>query len=197
MFDRCDSDATEVLDTGLAEAKRLRHSWLGTEHLLLALTIQRHHLLDTVERLLPTEDRVRAALTAAVDPGPPAPDPELLAALGIDLEEIRSAVRSTFGPEAIDRLAQRHVHQPWQPWRRAHRACTSLLAGNLSVAPRAKQAFQHALDDANQRQRTRIDPTALLAGILQVEDAFANRLLRDLGVDPDDIHTALRHAVPR
>lgn len=37
MFERCDDNTMAVFDTALAEARRLGHSYVGTEHLLLAL----------------------------------------------------------------------------------------------------------------------------------------------------------------
>jgi hypothetical protein len=88
-------------------------------------------------RLLPAEvETVRAALEAEID-GPPPRDEELLASLGIDLEGVRAAVSRTFGPDAIERLARRPVRQPWQPWRRPHRQCMSILARatQLSLTP--------------------------------------------------------------
>lgn len=196
MFDRCDADTLAVLETGFAEAKRLGHSWLGTEHLLLALVQHSERLPEPVARLLPTEEQVRAALNAEFDQRP-GPDAELLATLGIDLDEVRAAVRRTFGPEALDRLAERRVHQPWQPWRRPSRDCFSLLAAQgLSVLCRVKRALEHALEDATRRQRSEIDPAGLLLGMVEVEDALANRLLRDTGVAPAAVRAALQQSSP-
>ena len=59
------------------------------------------------------------------------------------------------------------------------------------MAPRVKQALEIASRHAERRAQPRIDPTSLLLGILDLEDALANRLLRDNGVDPDDIRNAL------
>lgn len=190
MFDRCDPDTKAVLDTGLAEARHLGHNWLGTEHLLVALAQHHDRLPPAVARLLPSVAEVRAALDAEI-PGPPPPDAELLATLGIDLDDVRTTVRQAFGSDALDRLAQRRVHQPWQPWRRPRRRCLSMLAGHMSVAPRVKQALELAAQDATRRGRSMIDPAGLLLGMVEVEDARANRLLRDVGVEPGDVRAAL------
>jgi ATP-dependent Clp protease ATP-binding subunit ClpA len=182
-----------VFNTALAEARRLGHSHVGTEHLLLAL--MRHHELlpDAVAALLPRDaDVVAAALEGILDGSPPR-DAELLKTLGIDLDEVRSAVRQTFGHDAIERLG-RPVHQPWQPWRRPSRRCMSLLAGGMGVAPRVKQAFEHARRDADRRQRDVIDPAGLLLGMVEVEGALSNRLLRDAGVDPSEVRRVLLDA---
>jgi ATP-dependent Clp protease ATP-binding subunit ClpA len=195
LFDRCDPDTVAVLDTALADARRLGHSWLGTEHVLLALVQHCDRLPEGVGQLLPSVAKVRAALDAEID-GPPPPDAELLRTLGIDLDAVRTTVSRTFGSDALDRLAHRRVPQPWQPWRRPRRRCVSLLAGQMSVAPRLKQALEHAANEADRRRRPMIDPAGLLLGMIETEDAMANQLLRHAGVDPHDVRAAL-HATSR
>lgn len=191
MFERCDVNTATVVDAALEEARRLGHAHLGTEHLLLALLQRRDLLPEVAAQLLPPDpDVVRSALAAAAD-APPQRDADLLRVVGIELDEVRSVVRATFGPEALERLGRRRVHQPWQPWRRPSRRCSSLLAGTLSVAPRVKQALEHAGRDAERRHLDAIDPGALLLGMVEVEDAMSNRLLRESGADPDQIRRAL------
>jgi ATP-dependent Clp protease ATP-binding subunit ClpA len=194
VFDRCDDDTVTVLDTARGQSQQLGHGWIGTEHVLLALTIHHDLLPDPVTRLLPDEEQVRQALTAVVDPGPAVPEAELLGSLGIDLDDVRAAVRATFGREALERLARRRVHQPWQPWRRPTRACVSLLAGTQGIAPRLKRALDHASDHATRRQQDAISPAALLLGMIEVEDAMSNRLLEHLGVAPDHLRAAAEAA---
>ena len=192
VFDRCDPDATTVMETALEEARRLGHNYLGTEHLLLALVRHRELLPEPVRLLLPEE--AAAAVNAALDASvaaPAAPDAELLKVVGIDVDEVRSAVRRTFGADALDRLGRRRVHQPWQPWRRPTRRCFSLLAGAMTVVPRVKQALERGLLDADRRHRDAIDPAALLLGMLQTEGAMSTELLRRAGVDVDGLRRLL------
>jgi hypothetical protein len=191
-FDRCDRDTLAVLDAGFAEARRLGHDWLGTEHLLLALVGQRGVLPEPVAELLPAEAAVRGALSRHTGEQPRLPQGELLATLGIDLDDVRAAVRRTFGAEAVERL-RRPVHQPWQPWRRPSRACMSLLAGQMVLAPRVKRALELAWEDAARRQRDAIDPAGLLLGMVEVE-GLAARLLVDVGVPLDDVRVAIARA---
>lgn len=194
VFERCDENTMAVFDTALAEALRLGHNYVGTEHLLLALMRHREFLPDTVAALLPHDaDVVTGALKGILD-GPPPPDAELLKTVGIDLDQVRATVRKTFGSDAIERLGRRRVHQPWQPWRRPSRRCMSLLAGGMGVAPRVKQAFEHARRDADRRQQPAIDPACLLLGMVEVEDALSNRLLRDAGIDPSEVRRVLLDA---
>jgi ATP-dependent Clp protease ATP-binding subunit ClpA len=191
-FDRCDGETVAVLDAGFEEARRLGHGWLGTEHLLLALVSRREVLPEPVAELLPAEADVRAALSRHVGEQPPLPQGELLATLGIDLDDVRAAVRRTFGAEAVERL-RRPVHQPWQPWRRPSRACMSLLAGQMVLAARVKRALELAWEDAARRQRDAIDPAGLLLGMVEVE-GLAARLLVDVGVPLDDVRVAIARA---
>ena len=191
MFDRCDGDATTVVETALEEARRLGHNYLGTEHLLLALVRNRELLPESVRVVLPDDAVMLSAAVDTLGLEPAAPDAELLKVVGIDLDEVRSAVRQTFGADALDQLGRRRVHQPWQPWRRPTRRCTSLLAGVMSVAPRVKQALERGLIDAARRQRDALDPAALLLGMLETEGAMSNDLLRRTGVDPDRLHQLL------
>lgn len=191
MFERCDDNARLVVEVALEEARRRRHNWLGTEHLLVALARRRDLLPDDVAHLLPDDEGVVSALATAAGRG--RPDTELLKAVGVDLDEVRSAVRRTFGDEAVQRL-RRPVHQPWQPWRRPSRRCTSVLVGEISVSPRVKQSLERGLLHAEWRQVSTVDPLALLLGMVGVEGAPSNRLLRDLGVEPEELRrVAVRH----
>ena len=70
----------------------------------------------------------------------------------------------------------------------------SILAGSMSVAPRLKRAFEHALREADRRKLAKIDPAALLLGMVEVEDAMSNRILRRVGVDPQALGQSLRAA---
>jgi ATP-dependent Clp protease ATP-binding subunit ClpA len=190
VFDHCDPDTRQIIDTAVDESRRLDHNYLGTEHLLFAFARRRDLLPELIAEQLPDADAVRAAFATATGQ-PPRRDAELLKAVGVDLDEVRSAVRRTFGDDALGRLS-RGDHQPWQPWRRPSRRCTSLLARTLSVAPRVKQSLERARNEANRRQLPAIDPTALLLGMLEVEDALSNKLLRHLGVPPEQLRHTLR-----
>lgn len=190
MLERCDPSTVTVFDAALAEARRLGHNYVGTEHLLVALVRRRDLLPATVAALLPAEDAVRAVLQGRLA-GPPSDEAGVLATIGIDLDAVRAAVRHSFGSDAIERLAYRRVYQPWQPWRRPHRRCLSLLAGSMGVAPQLKQSFEHAAAAADRRDRAMIDPAGLLLGMVEVEDAMSTRVLRELGVDPGQIRQAL------
>ena len=189
MFERCDPDTRLVIAAAIEESRSRGHNWLGTEHLLLTLARRRDLLPGDVAQLLPEADAIASALTA--ESRPRRPDAELLRAVGVDLEQVRAAVRTTFGEGAVERL-RRPVYQPWQPWRRPSRRCSSILGSGGSVAPRVKQSLERARQFVESRRPPLIDPAALLLGMVEVNDAMSNRLLRDLGVEPERIGTVLR-----
>ena len=63
-FDRCTDDTVAVFNTAVAEARRLGHNYVGTEHLLVALVRHRDVLPDAVSALLPGDV---GALTATLE----------------------------------------------------------------------------------------------------------------------------------
>ncbi len=190
MFDRFDPNAQLVVDTALEESRSLGHSHLGTEHLLVALARHRELLPAVGTELLPDAEVLERHLVA--DIGPVAPrDAELLGTLGVDLGDVRSAVRQTFGDDVLHRLGRRRIHEPWRRRRRSKRRCKSILLGAMGVCPRLKQSFERARRNADRRGSQLIDPTALMLGMLDVDDAMSNRMLRELGREPDELRRAL------
>jgi ATP-dependent Clp protease ATP-binding subunit ClpA len=105
------------------EAERLRHHYLGPEHLLLGLLRQpdtaaarllHAHGLD-LEAVRAETERLIAEGTL---PAPRPSDAEVLATVGVDLEAVRDRLLGTFGAEACYYAAQRVALQsrsaaPW------------------------------------------------------------------------------------
>ena len=190
MFDRFDPSAQLVVDTALEESRRLGHSHLGTEHLLVALARHRELLPALGTALLPDADVLERHLVADIGPAAPRDD-VLLGTLGVDLGDVRSAVRQTFGDDVLHRLGRRRISEPWRRRRRSTRRCKSILLGSMGVAPRLKQSFERARRHADRRGSQLIDPTCLLLGMLDIEAAMSNRMLRELGREPDELRIAL------
>ena len=61
----------------------------------------------------------------------------------------------------------------------------------MGVAPRVKEAFELARRRAARRPAGAIDPAGLLLGMIEVEDAVSNRVLRDAGIEPSRIRSLL------
>jgi ATP-dependent Clp protease ATP-binding subunit ClpA len=120
------------LAAGADEARRLGCTFVGTEHVLLALA---HDPTSPILPLLARLDVDPAAVERALAPwlgggaGGATIDPEALATLGIDFDEVRTRLEQTFGPGALER---------------SHASC-------LGVAPWLKLALTHALGYAEER----------------------------------------------
>lgn len=190
MFDRCNPNAAAVVEAAIAAARRFGHDYIGTEHLLLAIAERRDVLPAPVASMLPPADAIRSQIATVIGESAHQ-DADVLRAVGIDLEQVRDAVLRTFGADAVERLGQHRVHRPWRPWRSPSKRCTSLLAGTMMVAPRLKRVLERAWREAQQRHQPSIMPCVLLLGIVEVEDAMANRLLRHEGIDPRSIRMLL------
>lgn len=110
------------LASGLAreEARRLGYHYLGAEHLLLGLLA---HGDNVAARVLVAHgldlETVRAGVdglvTQGVLPGPRPSDGELLATIGVDLEEVHGRVRATFGEDAYWEATQWLQHRATNP----------------------------------------------------------------------------------
>jgi ATP-dependent Clp protease ATP-binding subunit ClpA len=164
--------ARDFLGDASVESRRLGHDYVGSEHVLLALADHRDGRAAAVLRHLGvTADDVRADILAVVGEGFGAPtariDRDALAALGIDLDEVRRRIEATFGKGALERTSA---------------ACTP-------VCPRAKQALQRASEDASGPLVTDED---VLAGLVSVADSVAARILASRGVTPERLRSALQ-----
>lgn len=174
MFARFTAEAREAVVLAQEEAARLRHPWLGTEHLLLGLLRQPEeqvkHVLTglgvtpaSVERALVEELGEPCAERILGDE-----DEQALRSLGIDLREVRRRVEATFGPGALERA---------RPGR-----C------GLPMMPRLKQSLERA---ARSAKGGSIDTDHLLLGMIQVRGALALSLLERLGVGADVIRAGV------
>ena len=103
MFERFTQDARVVVVRSQEEARELGHDHIGTEHVLLAMLA---HGEGTAAQALAacgmTADDVRRRVVEGNRTERDPLDPEALASLGIDLDEVRRATEATFGPGALD-----------------------------------------------------------------------------------------------
>ena len=184
--DWLDADADQAWRAANQEALDLGHTWVGTEHLLLGLL--RRPADDPAAASLAahsvTADQVRGALTRDLGAAPQLDATAMLAALGVDLDAVRASVEKNFGPDAIDALYARRR-------RDGHRLARGPLCG-MALAPRAKQALEHARRAAKTNHRPAASTSDLLSGLLAVEDGMAVRLLRHFDVDPVALRDQLR-----
>ena len=156
--------AERYLAAGAAEARRLGHNYIGTEHVLSALTREPDSdALHLLSRLGVSRGAVEEALACWLPDDTRAGkiDARALAELGIDFDAVRDRLEQTFGPGALER---------------SYAAC-------LGICPRLKMALAHALDHAAERP---LGDEHVLLGMLSVPDSVAARVLASLGVSLDD-----------
>jgi ATP-dependent Clp protease ATP-binding subunit ClpA len=144
------------------EARRLRHHYLGPEHLLLGLL---QHGDNPAARVLVAHGLDLETVRAEVDrliaqgvlPGPQPNDAELLASIGINLEAVSGRLKETFGDEAYWQATQRVRLRPTQA--AIHRAVGDPL---LPVCTRALKIAAHEAIARDQE----VGPEQLLLGLL-------------------------------
>lgn len=199
MFERLDDRALRVTVVAQEEAVSLLHNYLGTEHLLIALA----HTNDLPGQLLRDldcgPDAVRSATLDVIGRADAKRDrKQLLAAIGIDLEEIRRRAEATFGQEAVVHAAvsagpRRRRPPLWWPNCRIGESCDSALAdGWLGMAPRLKRVLEMATQQAAPASAT---PTHLVFAVLDEGKGVACQILERRGVDLEDLRTGLRRAL--
>ena len=122
MFERFTTGAREVVVLAQDEARRLRHNYLGTEHLLLGLLREQGGVgRQALDRLGVELDDARFDVVRIIGAGRDHAegDADALRSIGIDLDEVRRRVEETFGPGALERV------RAGRPGRRA-RSCAAI-----------------------------------------------------------------------
>jgi ATP-dependent Clp protease ATP-binding subunit ClpA len=115
MFERFTDGARQVVVQAQANARRLGHTYIGCEHLLLAAVATGEPASVVLRDHGVTPERVEAEILHVIGHGPAAPadplgglDREALAAIGIDLDVVRSRIEAAFGPDALSRAVLAH-----------------------------------------------------------------------------------------
>src|SRR6202012_4548615 len=130
-------------------------------------------------------------------------DADALAAIGIDLDEVRTRIEATFGPGALSRAAvprgrqrrplprrllRRDRRGPGRPARYRGPAPTR---GHIPFTPRAKKSLELSLRQAVGLGDNYIGIEHVALALLRIHDGVVPRLLTGLDVSPDTIRVAL------
>jgi ATP-dependent Clp protease ATP-binding subunit ClpA len=198
MFERFTDQSRSVVKGAQEEARGLRHRYVGTEHILLALLAESSGMAATVLRdagVFP--EQVRAEVEAAIGAGRERLGPidaEALRAIGIDLDAVREKVEETFGEGALE-------PPPSTPQRRGlfRRAAPEPEAspGYIPFTPRAKKVLELSLREALRLKHKHIGPEHILLGLLREGEGLAAMVLTNAGVSLDDLRTHVLDAMDR
>jgi ATP-dependent Clp protease ATP-binding subunit ClpA len=177
MFERFTTAARQVVVGAQSEARQLHSGRIGTEHLLLALLAQGAPSAAVLTRHGLTHDAVAEAVVRYVRAGDL--DAEALAALGIDLEAVRSTVEATFGEGALDG-APSGSRDP---------------RGHIPFTPRAKKVLELSLREAIALKSKTIADTHIALGLLREGEGLAMKVIVDGGIDTAELRRDLTAAL--
>jgi len=167
MFERFSKSAREVVVRAQADATTLGRERIDADVLLLGVAGGE----SRAARVLAEHGATHRALRERAASG--GLDGKALAAIGIDLDEIRRRAEESFGPGALER------------GRRARGGYVPFTAG-------AKKALELSLREAIAMGDDHIGSEHLLLGLAREGDGVAGRMLRSRGIDRDAVRAALQ-----
>jgi ATP-dependent Clp protease ATP-binding subunit ClpA len=183
MFERFTEPAGQVMDLACEEAERLRHDYLGPEHVLAGLARQEDSHAAGILRVSGLDvEAVRAGLDRLVAQGMlPARwrnKSDLLSSLGVDLDAVLRAIEESFGTDAVCAAQKRRLRRSSR--REDLLICTNPLNGKTMLV---KRAFHMAGKEADALGQRGIGPEHLLLGVLRdalepVSSGWSSRRLR-------------------
>jgi ATP-dependent Clp protease ATP-binding subunit ClpA len=197
MFEPFTPEARAVVVDAQAQARRLRHGRIGTEHLLLAATATDGRVARILAAHGITADTVEADIADLAGAPPHERDRDALAALGIDLDDVRRTVDARFGSGALARAASPEPRRRWFRRRRhdRHRPPT----GHIPFDAGAKKALELSLREALRLGHRSIGTEHVALGLLRGGDGLASAALVRRGATiaglRAEIEAALRVAV--
>jgi glutathione S-transferase len=141
-------------------------------HLLLALTRD----AGRAGTALATAGVDHATLHTALAPG--ALDADALAAVGVDLDQVRATAEAVFGPGALDRGRR-------------------TVSGHMPFAEGSKRVLEESLRAAVRQKERRLDSGHVLLGVLAVADPTVVRLLARSRNEGEELRDALGDVAAR
>jgi ATP-dependent Clp protease ATP-binding subunit ClpA len=190
VFERFTATARNAVIGAQAEARNLRHGYIGTEHLLIGIAdgpgVAAQILSDFgIERTL-----VRARIIDIVGGGMSGGlDADALRSIGIDLEEVRRHVEEAFGPGALEAARWARARPRRRLWKR-HSECAG--GAHVPFTPRAKKVLELSLRESLQLKDNFIGSEHVLLGILREGQGVAAMILAEQSLDYETARSRLQ-----
>ena len=196
MFERFTASARSVIVGSRREAQALHHSYIGTEHMLLALLTEEGTVAYGVLHAAGVDAAaVRAEVARLVGSAAKLLSDEDAAALrtvGIDLDTVLARIEESFGPDALATPGLRR--RPDGP----RRGLLRRRSGHrFRFTRRSKQVLELSLREASRLGHNYIGTEHILLGLLREGDGLAVKILTDAGLTPADLRAATLDALGR
>lgn len=169
MFSRFTDTAKAVMDSANAVATDLCSRYIGPGHLLYGCAaVEDSTAAEPLREAGVTAHRIRALLPQ-VSHDSASLDADAMRAIGIDYDQVRRAVETTFGPGALESVPDRRQGPP----SRRHPA----------LSPETKRALDLTLKAARDLHSYRIRPGHMLLGLLRLDNDFVASAIEQQGAE--------------
>jgi ATP-dependent Clp protease ATP-binding subunit ClpA len=218
MFERFTDSARGIVSQAQLNARRLGHSYIGCEHLLMAAATVEGPAGAALREQGITPERIQLTLLGTIAPLSGL-DEEALASIGIDLDAVRAKVEAEFGPDALTWAGPAATESRRPAWgkgplaelkrrRRRHRTGNSAPhptgpvgsapfspgpapRGHIPFTPRAKKTLELSLREAEALHDSSIGAEHITLALLIPKDGTVPRILAALGVEPASVRAAI------
>jgi ATP-dependent Clp protease ATP-binding subunit ClpA len=150
MFERFSKDARAAVVHAQEQARLMRSPTIEPAHLLVGLALTESTARELLDAAGHTAEQLRDRYAELPSGG--ALDTEALAGLGIDADQVRRRVESTFGEGALD--------TPHKQWR----------AGHIPFSALAKGSLERALHETTDRGHKTISSAHVLLGVIDADE---------------------------
>jgi ATP-dependent Clp protease ATP-binding subunit ClpA len=186
-------DACAVAIGAYEHAIRLGHRYLGGEHFLLALASAGQPAGAVLRDHGVTPERVEGEIVGLAGGGLfGGLDRDALAAIGIDVDAVRTRIEASFRPGALIQAGQAAPRRPRLPRLNPRRVSGAERDGVfLPHGPGGGQSLGNALREAQTRHGAQIGVEHLALGLLAVDEGLVPPILSALGVSAPALRAAI------
>lgn len=184
MFERFSDPARTIVVDAQEHARRLRHGFIGCEHLLLAVASADSEAGTVLRDAGLTPQAIEAATLRILGTPSPRLDREALAAIGIDLDLVRDTIEASFGPNALAQPA--HERRRW----RRRRSCQT-TSGHIPFTARAKKCLELSLREAQSVPAREIGVEHIALALTAMTDGVVPSIFATLDVSASGLHTEI------